>query len=121
MTDSPWFWLGLFGLSALVALVAIGPKFQRRHARLELQSQVREQVWRGQLVQPGPQAGDAATVAVQGTASEPATDGAWLWPLGGLAAIVTMVCWSRLWWLRRSEMKAASGACPEADQVARGA
>lgn len=42
MTDSPWFWLMLFGSVALVMLAAVEPKFARRQERLERMQQSRE-------------------------------------------------------------------------------
>lgn len=33
--ESPWFWLLVFSLMALVAVVLMGPKYMRREARLE--------------------------------------------------------------------------------------
>ncbi len=43
--ESPWFWLLVFSLMALVAVVLIGPKYMRRQARLEqkLEGRVRAQ------------------------------------------------------------------------------
>jgi hypothetical protein len=52
LTDSPWFWLGLFAAMALVGLAVIGPKFARRSQRLETQQRVREQVWREKAEMP---------------------------------------------------------------------
>lgn len=43
--ESPWLWLGVFSLVALVAVLMIGPKWMRRQARLEqkLEGRVRAQ------------------------------------------------------------------------------
>jgi hypothetical protein len=43
-TDSPWFWVLLFSGMALAALLAIGPKYGGRQARLERQYQARERI-----------------------------------------------------------------------------
>lgn len=40
--DSPWFWICLFASVAVVALVAIGPKYRQREARLESTFAMRE-------------------------------------------------------------------------------
>jgi len=40
--DSPWFWICLFSCAAAVALVVIGPKFQKREAQLEKKLHMRE-------------------------------------------------------------------------------
>ena len=44
LTDSPWFWLLVFSGMALAALLAIGPKYGGRQARLERQYQARERI-----------------------------------------------------------------------------
>ncbi|MEX2306301.1 MAG: hypothetical protein WD738_01835 [Pirellulales bacterium] len=44
ITDSPWFWVLIFAGMALAALLAIGPKYGGRQARLELQYQARERI-----------------------------------------------------------------------------
>ncbi|HET6880227.1 MAG TPA: hypothetical protein VFI31_08735 [Pirellulales bacterium] len=48
LTDSPWFWLLLFGSVGLVMLTAVEPKFAKRQERIERMHQSR---------QPGRQAG----------------------------------------------------------------
>ena len=44
VTDSPWFWVLLFALMALVLLVAIGRKYERRQANIERNYQGRSRV-----------------------------------------------------------------------------
>ena len=42
VTDSPWFWLVLFGTVGLAALTAISPKYGRRQAPIERKYQARQ-------------------------------------------------------------------------------
>jgi hypothetical protein len=44
VTDSPWFWVMMFSLMALGALLAIGGKYGRRQAAIERQFQARTRV-----------------------------------------------------------------------------
>ena len=44
LSDSPWFWLLLFGAAAVAALAAIGPKHVRRQERLVRMQAAREWV-----------------------------------------------------------------------------
>jgi hypothetical protein len=44
LTDSPWFWVVMFSLMAVGALVAIGGKYGRRQAGIERQYQARTRV-----------------------------------------------------------------------------
>jgi hypothetical protein len=44
ITDSPWFWLLIFAGMALAALLAIGPKYGGRQARLERRYQASERI-----------------------------------------------------------------------------
>jgi hypothetical protein len=44
ITDSPWFWVLLFSLIGIGAIVAIGGQYGKRQARLERQYQARERI-----------------------------------------------------------------------------
>jgi hypothetical protein len=44
ITDSPWFWVLIFSLMALGALMAIGGKYGRRQSAIERQYQARERI-----------------------------------------------------------------------------
>jgi hypothetical protein len=44
ITDSPWFYVLVFSLMALLALVVIGPKYGRRQSALERKYQARERI-----------------------------------------------------------------------------
>ncbi len=44
LTDTPWFWLMLFGCVGSLAVVVVGPKYAARMARLERMAATRAQV-----------------------------------------------------------------------------
>jgi hypothetical protein len=44
LSDSPWFWLLMFGAAAVAALAVIGPKHVRRQQRLVRMQAARERV-----------------------------------------------------------------------------
>jgi hypothetical protein len=46
VTDSPWFWLVLFIVAALGAIVVVSPKYAHRQARLERMNETRDQIAR---------------------------------------------------------------------------
>ena len=46
ITDAPWFWLLIFSMMALVALVAIGPKYGRRQEIVERRFEARRETAR---------------------------------------------------------------------------
>jgi hypothetical protein len=56
--DSPWFWVGLFASVAAAALVAIGPKYQKREAQLESTFKMREHLARRDARQANDARGD---------------------------------------------------------------
>ena len=46
ITDAPWFWLLVFSSTALVALLAIGPKYGRRQQGVERKFEARRETAR---------------------------------------------------------------------------
>jgi len=46
VTDSPWFWLVLFLVAALGAIIVVSPKHAHRQARLERMNETRDQIAR---------------------------------------------------------------------------
>ena len=42
ITDSPWYWMHLFCIAALVGLVLVGPRFSQRQAGVERKFQGRQ-------------------------------------------------------------------------------
>jgi hypothetical protein len=66
LSDSPWFWLLMFGAAALAALAVIGPKHVRRQERL-----VRMQAARDRL-QAAPVQAAPAAAGSQSAVSDPA-------------------------------------------------
>lgn len=45
LTDSPWFWIEVFGCAALLGLTLIGGKYQQREARLEQRYESRQEIF----------------------------------------------------------------------------
>jgi hypothetical protein len=89
LADTPWFWLLTFSLMALLALLVIGPKYNRRQAGIEWQYQARERVAEKLATENNP------AVAPRIDTSEPAPNFATpdnklvpLWPLAILLALV---------------------------------
>jgi hypothetical protein len=82
ITDSPWYWVLLFSVVGLLALVLIGGQYGRRQARLDRQYQARERVMEDAVGDPsrrGYSTPEATLVP--------------LWPLavvlGGVAVVAT--------------------------------
>src|ERR1700712_2110852 len=49
MTDSPWFWGAMFCGTALIGLLAVGPRYATREAGLERQLEARTEIHRRRL------------------------------------------------------------------------
>jgi hypothetical protein len=91
LTDSPWFWVYLFGTAALVALFLAGNKYGLRQAQIEREAQ-------GRL---------RATQALNGQEpslklSTPDNTIITLQPLWFLIAVLTVAGWFLFWRSRRS-------------------
>jgi hypothetical protein len=89
ITDSPWFWVLVFSLMALLALLAIGPKYGRRQTRLELQYQARERIAERRATENKPEV--AARIDDQTGGREFASPGDNLIPLWPLAAVLVLI------------------------------
>ena len=48
ITDSPWFWVYLFGTAALIALALLSPKYGSRQAQIEREFQGRQRALQNQ-------------------------------------------------------------------------
>ena len=92
VTDSPWFWVLLFALVGLLALVAMSPKYGRRQANIERQYQARERVAEKITAENNPAAtermDDVEARPYVVTTSEKLIP---IWPLSVLLALVSLV------------------------------
>jgi membrane protein implicated in regulation of membrane protease activity len=110
LTDSAWFWLLLFSLVGLLALVAMSPKYGRRQANIERQYQARERVAEKITTENNP---DAAARIDDLDARRPyvVTTGDKLipiWPLAILLALVSLVAAVMLWRSHRGRVRPAT-------------
>jgi hypothetical protein len=96
LADSPWFWLCLFASAAVLALIAIGPKYRQREARLETQLRMRDHLVRGEQSIASSKGDSEPAVATEDDlirSTEPL-----IWILSGAVA----VGWGLLFWSRRT-------------------
>lgn len=86
ITDSAWYWVQLFCIAGLAALMLIGPKYSLRQTQIERNLQGRQlaarSVTEGQPIGPPPAARPAPAVP--------------LWPLYGALTLTLVVAWTRL-------------------------
>lgn len=113
--ESPWFWLLVFSLVALVAVVMIGPKYMRRQARLEQKMEARVRANQHLEDQPGSEE--------SGERSGGENDIVTVGPLASFLAILAAVAWyqwtrERARWLAaRRDALAASPAEPPVERT----
>lgn len=100
LTDSPWFWVYLFGVSALAGLLLIGPKFSQRQARLESKQAGRESAWKhrvaGQPVADRVLPDDDSSSPMADSNSSATPRQVPLWPLAMLLTAALVVAWGAL-------------------------
>ena len=88
VTDSPWFWLALFGMMGLGALLAIGPKYGQRQASIERKHQAQQQMLR--LADGMPVAGKSGSpTGVEYSQADNTIVS--LWPIRLVVLLVTVV------------------------------
>ncbi|MFO0817866.1 MAG: hypothetical protein U1A77_07990 [Pirellulales bacterium] len=89
LSDSPWFWLYVFGTAGIVALLWMSPKFGARQSQLDRQFEGRRHV----MSQP-------ADVAAARPFSNPERRAESLRPLYWIMLAGLMAGWIALWWQR---------------------
>jgi hypothetical protein len=102
LADSPWFWLCLFASAAVLALIAIGPKYRQREARLETQLRMRDHLARGE--ESIASSTDSAEPAVATEEDLIRSTGPLIWILSGAVA----VGWGLLFYSRRTSANRVS-------------
>ncbi len=103
VTDSPWFWLALFGVMGLAALLAVGPKYGRRQATIERKFQAQRQMARS--ADGMPVAGETR-LPTDIEYSDPDNTIVMLWPIGLVLLLVTVVSAAQLVRQRRAQHRA---------------
>jgi hypothetical protein len=101
ITDSPWFWVYLFGTAALIALALASPKFGPRQAQIEREYQGRTRAAQN-LNGENP---DLPMSTAQRTLVT-------LRPLFIALAAVTAVGWIVFWWTRQRAIRNATEGIP---------
>jgi hypothetical protein len=101
VTDSPWFWVYLFGTAALIALALASPKFGPRQAQIEREYQGRTRAAQN-LNGENP---DLAMSTAQRTLVT-------LRPLFIALAAITAVGWAVFWWTRQRATRNATEGVP---------
>jgi hypothetical protein len=93
VTESPWFWVLIFSLMALLALVAIGGKYGRRQANIEVEYQARERIdERTANAQGNNSADDSRTdeLADRRAFASPGNTLVPIWPLAAILLVVAL-------------------------------
>jgi len=89
VTDSPWYWVLVFSLMALFALLVISHKYSRRQAGIERQYQARERIVEKRAAENNP--ADGARIDNQDARRPFATPGNQLIPIWPLAILLVAV------------------------------
>jgi hypothetical protein len=102
ITDSPWFWVLMFSLVGLLALVVIGGKYSRRQAAIERQYQARERVAEKLTAENNPNgAARIESSDARRAYATPGDDLVPLWPLAVLLGLVSVAAAVMLYRARR--------------------
>jgi hypothetical protein len=111
ITDSVWFWLALFSLGGIVAVLLIEQQYRPRQRRLEMQYRAQEEILRRQA------AGEATArpVGEEGDAPPP-TDRELIIPLWPLIAACLLVFASSVYMIWRERRTFISEKTPSRDE-----
>ncbi|MFM9118691.1 MAG: hypothetical protein ACKOU6_21270 [Planctomycetota bacterium] len=94
LTDSPWFWLYLFGTAGVLAIAAQSTRYGDRQAQHDRQFQGRQHIYQ--------HAADEESVAAFSTSADKVAD---LRPLYALLLVVIGAGWTGFLWQRSRERK----------------
>ncbi|MBI3462707.1 MAG: hypothetical protein HY000_06550 [Planctomycetes bacterium] len=95
IADSPLFWMLLFGVVALAAVVVVGPRYARRQGQLQQKWEARERIAR-QAAEPSG-ASSSADLPASAPVARPPT----LRPLFVAIAVLVVIIALGLWIARR--------------------
>jgi hypothetical protein len=98
LTDSPWFWVYLFGVAALVFVALETPKFRQRQAQVERKGQGR--IRAAQNV--AGQTPDAELSSAENTAIDLKPV---MFVLGGATAVAWFILWRQRWRVRSTALR----------------
>jgi hypothetical protein len=109
LSDSPWYWVLVFSLMALAALVAMSGKYGRRQANIERQYQARQRIAEKHTAENNSQAAERIDDSeARRSFATPGNNLITLWPLAILLSLVAIVATAMLF--------RASRAVPGPDQ-----
>ena len=97
VTDSPWFWVLAFSLMALLALVAIGGKYGRRQAKIEVKYQAQERIAEQREAGNNPADGSRSDdLAARRAFATPGDTLVPIWPLAAILVVVALFAYGML-------------------------
>jgi hypothetical protein len=108
VSESPWFWVMVFSLAALMGLATIGPKYAQRQAGVERRFEARQEAARRETrPQPDLSQADAEYLPAEQHLKVP------LWRLAAVLIAVSAISGAGLW---RSQRKLRVRHSGERDQ-----
>ena len=105
ITDSPWYWVYLFGTAGAVALLLAGPKFVARQSQIERKYEARQHV----AQQVAKQELRIAEQEIEQLGATRVT----LWPLYAVLGTVLAAAWFNLWRAHKRRQRELESEAPQ--------